>query len=296
MGAQASRETTGAPTLIRPFAPGDEHAIAAIYNHYIEHTVVTFEEVPLSAEQMRERIEAYRQHHPWLVCEVAGRVLGYAYATRFHSRAAFRHTAEVTVYLQEGMASKGLGRLLYDQLIQALRAQGCRVLVGVISLPNEASVGLHEAMGFVKVGHLPRVGHKFGRWLDIGHWSLDLQSPPEGSDRETAEARFARTPEPPYYAVVFASQRTDHDDGYAEMAAVLDQLAAEQPGCLGVEFARDASGFGITVSYWQDLASIAQWKAHATHLQAQQRGKRDWYASFELRIARVERAYNFRGR
>lgn len=165
------------PPLIRPFAPGDEHAIAAIYNHYIEHTVVTFEEVPLSAEQMRERIEAYRLHHPWLVCELEGRVVGYAYAARFHSRAAFRHTAELTVYLQEGMGAKGWGRLLYAHLIQALREQGCRVLIGVISLPNEASVRLHEAMGFVKAGHLHSVGHKFGRWLDIGHWSLDLQSP-----------------------------------------------------------------------------------------------------------------------
>lgn len=106
--------------------------------------------------------------------------------------------------------------------------------------------------------------------------------------------RYANTPEPPYYAVIFASQRTDKEDGYAEMASLLEQLAPEQPGYLGAEFARDASGFGITVSYWKDLDAIAHWKAEATHLRAQQLGKRDWYEGFELRVAKVERAYNFR--
>lgn len=106
--------------------------------------------------------------------------------------------------------------------------------------------------------------------------------------------RYATTPEPPYYAVIFSSQRTATENGYGEMADVLDRLAEKQPGFLGAEFSRDASGFGITVSYWQDLASIANWKAQATHLQAQQLGKRDWYEGFELRIAKVERAYNFR--
>lgn len=109
-----------------------------------------------------------------------------------------------------------------------------------------------------------------------------------------SEDRFATTPEPPYYAVIFASQRTERENGYAEMADLLDQLAKEQPGYLGAEFARDASGFGMTVSYWQDLESIAQWKAQATHAQAQRLGKSDWYAGFELRIAKVERSYNFR--
>ncbi|MEY4764446.1 MAG: hypothetical protein RI907_1119 [Pseudomonadota bacterium] len=109
-----------------------------------------------------------------------------------------------------------------------------------------------------------------------------------------SDKRFAHTPQPPYYSVIFASQRTARDNGYTEMADLLDKLAAQQPGFLGAEFARDASGFGITVSYWQDLDSIARWKAQATHLQAQALGKSDWYEGFELRIAKVERAYNFR--
>ena len=109
-----------------------------------------------------------------------------------------------------------------------------------------------------------------------------------------SNARFARTPAPPYYAVVFASQRSDGDQGYADMANLLDQLAEQQPGFLGAEYARDATGFGITVSYWSDLEAIAAWKAQATHVQAQQLGKSTWYEGFELRVAKVERAYNFR--
>lgn len=110
-----------------------------------------------------------------------------------------------------------------------------------------------------------------------------------------SEQRFATTPNPPYYAVIFASQRTDHkSSGYAEMADLLDKLAPEQTGYLGVEYARDASGFGITVSYWSDLQAIANWKAQADHLQAQALGRSRWYEGFELRISKVERAYNFR--
>lgn len=109
-----------------------------------------------------------------------------------------------------------------------------------------------------------------------------------------SKSRYATTPQPPYYSVIFASQRTQKENGYSEMADLLDKLAESQPGFLGAEFARDASGFGITVSYWKDLESIAKWKAEATHLQAQALGKSDWYEGFELRIAKVERAYNFR--
>jgi heme-degrading monooxygenase HmoA len=108
------------------------------------------------------------------------------------------------------------------------------------------------------------------------------------------KSRYANTPEPPYYSVIFASQRMPKDNGYNEMADLLDQLAEKQPGYLGAEFARDASGFGITVSYWKDLESIAKWKAETSHRQAQRLGKSDWYEGFEIRIAKVERAYNFR--
>jgi len=103
----------------------------------------------------------------------------------------------------------------------------------------------------------------------------------------------ARTPEPPYYAVIFTSRRTAGDRGYGEMAARMVALAAQQPGFLGVESTRDANGLGITVSYWESLESIRAWKAVDEHLAAQQAGRQTWYGEFQVRIARVERACGF---
>lgn len=105
-------------------------------------------------------------------------------------------------------------------------------------------------------------------------------------------AGFATTPEPPYYAVIFTSRRTEGDHGYDAMADRMAALAFEQPGCLGAETARDAKGLGITVSYWSDMDAITAWKAQAQHLVAQRLGKSHWYSHYELRIARVERAYS----
>jgi heme-degrading monooxygenase HmoA len=102
---------------------------------------------------------------------------------------------------------------------------------------------------------------------------------------------FAQTPEPPYYAVIFASQRTVDDNGYGNMADRMVALAAQQPGFLGIESARDAECFGITVSYWASEEAIVNWKAHAQHQIAQTTGKRLWYEHYELRVAKVERAY-----
>jgi len=103
---------------------------------------------------------------------------------------------------------------------------------------------------------------------------------------------FAQLPAPPYFAVIFASLRTAGDDeGYAHMAERMAELAADQPGFLGIETTRGAEGFGITVSYWTSLEAIAAWKAHAEHRVAQETGKARWYEHYELRIARVERAY-----
>lgn len=104
---------------------------------------------------------------------------------------------------------------------------------------------------------------------------------------------FAPRPEPPYYAVIFTSQRSAVEAGYAEMAERMVALAAEQPGYLGVESARDAGGLGITVSYWQTVEDIAAWRRHAEHTLAREQGRAEWYTHYELRIARVERAYGW---
>lgn len=107
---------------------------------------------------------------------------------------------------------------------------------------------------------------------------------------------FARTPEPPYYAVIFTNQRTPGDQGYNAMADAMAELALQQPGCLGFESTRGQDGLGITVSYWQDETSIAGWKANAEHQLARKQGNQTWYAHYELRVARVERAYGKQSR
>jgi len=108
---------------------------------------------------------------------------------------------------------------------------------------------------------------------------------------ESAPCRFAITPSPPYYAVIFTSIRTDGDNGYSSMADRMVSLASSQPGFLGVESARSANGFGITVSYWESPQAIADWKANAEHRIAQETGKTQWYADYQLRVAKVERAH-----
>jgi len=106
------------------------------------------------------------------------------------------------------------------------------------------------------------------------------------------DTAFAVTPTPPYYTVIFSSQRHGEDPAYERTAGRMVELARAQPGFIGVEHARDAQGFGITVSYWETLASIAAWRAHSEHVVAQEAGRSQWYAHYELRVARVERAYS----
>ena len=157
--------------MIRPVAAADAAAIAAIYNHYVTTTTVTFEEEPVSAAEMARRIETLiGQGQPWLVAEVDGQVAGYAYATKWHHRHGYRYSAEVTVYLGKDFGGRGIGTALYEVLFPLLASHGIRSLVGVIALPNAASIALHEKFGMQKVGHLKAIGMKFGEWIDVGYW------------------------------------------------------------------------------------------------------------------------------
>jgi L-amino acid N-acyltransferase YncA len=159
--------------MIRPATPGDAAAIADIYNYYVTETVVTFEEQPVSVTEMTERIAEIAQANlPWLVCEHDGRVTGFAYASKWKGRCAYRHSAESTVYLERGATGRGIGRLLYAGLIEQLRTRNLHAVLGGIALPNEASVALHEKMGFTKVAHFKEVGHKLNRWVDVAYWQL----------------------------------------------------------------------------------------------------------------------------
>ena len=162
-------------THIRPAAPFDAARICAIYNHYVTTTTISFEEDPVDEAGMAQRIaDVTAAGLPWLVLEVDGAVAGYAYATTWRVRPAYRHSVESSVYLDQACAGRGLGKLLYGALLDVLRARDLHLVIGGIALPNAASAGLHEALGFRKVAHFSEVGKKFGRWVDVGYWELRL--------------------------------------------------------------------------------------------------------------------------
>ena len=161
---------------IRSATPADAAAIAALYNWYIANTVITFEVDPVPAAEMARRIESVLEAHDWLVLERGGELLGYAYTGRYHARAAYRFAGESTIYLRHGVGGQGLGTTLYGELLRRTFARGLRTVIGGIALPNEASVRLHEKLGFVKVSHLARIGYKFERWIDVGHWQLEANA------------------------------------------------------------------------------------------------------------------------
>lgn len=160
--------------MIRAASPGDAAAVAAIYNHYVRGTTITFEEEPVTVEGMERRIEEYGAALPWLVLEESGIVRGYAYASAWKARSAYRNSAELAVYVEQGQGGRGLGSALYEALIPLLAERGLHALVAGIALPNDASVGLHERFGFRNVGRFREIGLKFGRWLDVGYWELVL--------------------------------------------------------------------------------------------------------------------------
>ena len=165
------------PPIIRPAEQSDSSAIAAIYNHYVAETVITFEEEPISITVMALRIQDVRSASlPWLVAEENGKVLGYAYATPWKTRSAYRFSVEITVYVAVGSVGRGVGSMLYSSLFSALATLDVHAVIGGIALPNDASVALHEKFGLAKVAHFQQVGFKFNRWVDVGYWERIFQS------------------------------------------------------------------------------------------------------------------------
>lgn len=164
---------------IRPATAADAARICAIYNHYVATTTISFEEAAVHEDEMARRIDDVRQADlPWLVLTLDGKVVGYAYATKWRARSAYRHSVESSVYLDPDVHAKGWGRTLYRHLIDALRARGLRTVIAGIAQPNERSVVLHERLGFRKVAHFSEVGFKFGRWVDVGYWQMSLSDEP----------------------------------------------------------------------------------------------------------------------
>lgn len=179
--------------MIRPADPGcDAAAVAAIYGWYVRETAITFHEAVPDADETARLIERVTRTHPWLVCERDGRVVGFACGSPHRERAAYRWAADVAVYVDRDVRGDGVGRELYGALLPLLRAQGLHVACAGITLPNEASVGLHESFGFAPVGVYRRIGWKAGAWRDVGWWQLELQPPgedgPPGEPRPPGEA------------------------------------------------------------------------------------------------------------
>lgn len=161
--------------ILRDATADDAEAIVAIYNPFIADTTISFEEEPVSAAAMRQRMADVKAGGlPWIVAEVEGKVAGYAYATKWRVRAAYRYAVESSVYLSGAFAGQGLGSALYGELLARLRAANIHLVIGGIALPNPASVALHEKMGYEKVAHFSEVGRKFDSWIDVGYWQLRL--------------------------------------------------------------------------------------------------------------------------
>jgi L-amino acid N-acyltransferase YncA len=160
--------------MIRACTSADAAQVCDIYNYYIRETVVTFEEAPVLASDMAKRIADITPRLPWLVWESEGAVLGYAYASPWKVRAAYRHSVEGSIYLAPQATGRGMGSALYQALIEDLRQRGLRCVIGGAALPNPASVALHEKLGFEKVAQFRQVGFKFGQWIDVAYWQLIL--------------------------------------------------------------------------------------------------------------------------
>ncbi|HLK37091.1 MAG TPA: arsinothricin resistance N-acetyltransferase ArsN1 family B [Polyangiaceae bacterium] len=167
---------------IRIADAADAPGVAEVYAPMVARTAISFETEPPTSDEMARRIAVTLAFGPWLVCVDDGRVDGYAYASPHRDRAAYRWSVDVSVYVRDGQRRSGIGRALYGSLLGLLRAQGFYAAHAGITLPNAASVGLHEGLGFRPVGVYSRVGFKGGAWHDVGWWQLELRrrtAPPE---------------------------------------------------------------------------------------------------------------------
>jgi phosphinothricin acetyltransferase len=166
-------------TGVRSATAADGEACAAIYAPYVTDTAITFELEPPSPAEMAERIEEALRGHAWVVLEDGGHVVGYAYGGLLKPRPAYRWSCEVSVYVERGRRRTGAGRALYDDLLARLTRRGFRIAVAGMTLPNDASVALHSALGFEPIGVYRRIGYKHDAWHDVAWTQLELG---DGSD------------------------------------------------------------------------------------------------------------------
>lgn len=160
--------------MIRSLHIQDAQAVLDIYNYYVLNTTVTFDIDPISLETFKTKIEHIQANYPFLVFEEDGHILGYAYGSRFRPKPAYDYVVESTVYVKHGHHGKKIGTLLYAELLNKLKQMDLHTVVGVLTVPNDASIKLHERFGFKQVAKLDEVGFKFGQWQNIGIWQLFL--------------------------------------------------------------------------------------------------------------------------
>jgi len=158
--------------MIRNVQIEDAQELLDIYNYYVVNTVITFDLEALSLDAFKEKITTVSTDYPFIVYEENSEILGYAYGSKFRPKPAYNNTVESTVYLKHGAQGKQIGSKLYNELLFLLKQKNVHVVLGVLTLPNEASVKLHEKFGFKEVAHLKEVGLKFGEWQDVGFWQL----------------------------------------------------------------------------------------------------------------------------
>lgn len=160
--------------MIREVKLSDAKAIVDIYNYYILNTNITFEEKQLTVDDMEERIIEKTAKHPWIVYERNGQVIGYAYLSGWHSRSAYRYSNEASIYLDRNEKGHGVGKKLFEQLLEVSKGYGVHTIVSGITIPNTESISLHEKFGFKKIAEFEEIGFKNNKWLNVGYWQKIL--------------------------------------------------------------------------------------------------------------------------
>lgn len=160
--------------MIRDIILSDAKRIHEIYNKYVEKSWATFQEQPVSLDEIEIQIQRIIKDFPWLVYQEGDQIIGYTYADKWKGKSAYRYTVETSIYLDSEHLGKGIGSKLKEAMIEELRKRNFHCVISVISLPNPASIAMCEKFGFKKVGHLKEIGYKFDEWIDIGYWQLLL--------------------------------------------------------------------------------------------------------------------------
>jgi phosphinothricin acetyltransferase len=158
--------------MIRPVSPADAEAICAIYNYYVENTVITFEEEKVSVAEMENRIQSVTPAYPWLVFEENEKLAGYAYVHRWRERASYLFSVEDSIYVHKDFSGRGIGTALLKTLLNEVKKTPIHAVVAGITMPNDRSIALHENFGFTKIAEFKEIGFKLNTWLDVGFWEL----------------------------------------------------------------------------------------------------------------------------